>query len=154
MMLLTDEVAACIGAEVTYTAPEPIGAASIRYFALAIGSDPDRWEDAAPPTLVCETAQLTGHRHADDDGYLGHTWVLPLPVPCTMVRGGNDYRFGRPTRPDDVVTSTWRLTGMTERSGADGTPMLVVTAVATHHAGPDWLATNTETLLYRPRERT
>lgn len=143
--LLTDEVAACVGTEVTYVAPEPLGAASIRYFALAIGSESGR-----VPTLICETTQLTGRMQADADGYLGHSWDLPLPVPCTMIRGGNDYRFGRDARADDVITSTWRLDDMAERIDADGRPLLIVTAEATYRSGDDWLATNTETLIYRP----
>ena len=42
MSLLTDEVRALVGRTRTYTAPEPLGRASIRYFALAIGDDNPR----------------------------------------------------------------------------------------------------------------
>ena len=149
--LLTPDVEAFIGHVVTYVAPEPLGRASIRYFVTAIGADPDRWVDEAPPTLVCETTQLTGRTEPDADGYLGHTWNLPLPEPCTMIRGGNDYRFHRPVRPDDRITTTWTLTAMTERRDRDGAPMLIVTARADYgdeHADP--IASNIETLIYRP----
>ena len=98
--LVTDEVLSLVGTEVTYRAPEPLGAASIRHYALAIGADPDHHRHEAPPTLVCETTQLTGHRHPDENGYLGHTWDLPFPVPTTMIRGGNDYTFHQPVRVD------------------------------------------------------
>jgi hypothetical protein len=37
--LLTEELRGWIGREVSYAAPEEIGRASIRYFALAIGDD-------------------------------------------------------------------------------------------------------------------
>jgi acyl dehydratase len=148
---MTDEVRAAVGHTVTYHAPEPLGRASIRHFALAIGADPDRWVDEAPPTLICETCQLTGRRTPDDSGYLGHTWDLPFPVPCALIRGGNDYVFHRPVGPDDVITTRWELTEMTERYDRVGRPLVVATAVASYFdaaGGP--VATNTETLLFRP----
>ena len=120
---------------------------------MAVGADPSRWKDEAPPTLVCETNQLTGNAEPDADAYLGHAWDLPLPVPCHMIRGGNDYRFGRPVRPDDVITTTWELVDAVERIGTGGRPLLLVTARATYTADDgEWLATNTETLIYRPSE--
>ena len=36
--MMTDAIRALIGREVTYTAPEPLGRAAIRYFALAVGT--------------------------------------------------------------------------------------------------------------------
>ena len=152
-LLLTDAIRAMIGRTLNYRAPEELGRASIRYFALAVGADPSRWKDEAPPTLVCETNQLTGNAEPDADAYLGHAWDLPLPVPCHMIRGGNDYRFGRPVRPDDVITTTWELVDAVERIGTGGRPLLLVTARATYTADDgEWLATNTETLIYRPSE--
>lgn len=149
--LLTAEVSAMVGHTVTYTAPEPLSSASIRHFALAIGSDPQRWVDEAPPTLICETNQLTGNAERDESGYIGHLWELPLPVACVMIRGGNDYRFHRPVRPDDVITTTWRIESIEEVQDASGGPLLVVTAVAAYTAADgEVVADNTETLLYRP----
>lgn len=150
--LLTPEVRAALGATVTYVAPEPLGRASIRYLALAIGADPQRWRDEAPPTLICETAQLTGRAVPDGNAYLGHAWELPLPVRCAMFRGGNDYRFDRPARFDDVISTTWTLTDATERSDRSGGSLLLVTAEARYTAGEDLLATNTETMIFRPIE--
>ena len=148
--LLTEEVRAALGSTVTYTAPEPLSRASIRYFALAIGADAARWRDEAPPTLICETAQLTGRAVPDRDSYLGHVWELPLPVQCAMFRGGNDYRFDRPARFDDVIDTTWTLSDATERRDGHGDPLLVVTAEAVYSVGGDRLATNAETMIFRP----
>ena len=70
-----------------------------------------------------------------------------------MIRGGNDYRFGRPVRPDDDIITTWELVDAVERIGTDGGPLHVVTARATYTADDgEWLASNTETLIYRPSE--
>lgn len=67
---ITDELKSWIGREATYTAPEELGRASIRYFAMALGDDNPLFYDAAfardtrhggviaPPTLVCETNQI------------------------------------------------------------------------------------------------
>ncbi len=148
--LLTPEVRAALGSTYTYAAPEPLSRASIRYFALAIGADPQRWRDEAPPTLICETAQLTGRAVPDRNSYLGHTWELPLPVPCAMFRGGNDYRFERPARFDDVITTTWTLTDATERRDRAGGTLLLATAKARYSTGDGLLATNTETMIFRP----
>ncbi len=148
--LLTPDVRAALGSTYTYAAPEPLSRASIRYFALAIGADPGRWRDEAPPTLICETAQLTGRAVPDGNSYLGHTWELPLPVPCAMFRGGNDYRFERPARFDDVIATTWTLTDATERRDRAGGALLLVTVEARYSAGDELLATNTETMIFRP----
>jgi acyl dehydratase len=149
--LLTDEVRAMVGRTAEYTAPEPLGAASIRYYALAMGSDPSRWRDEAFPTLVCDTNQTTGLTEPDRAGFIGHTWDLPLPVRCVMIRGGNDYRFHAPVRPDTVVSTRWELTDVQERADRAGTAMLVVTATATYtDQDGGLLATNVETLLFRP----
>jgi len=151
--LLTDEVRTWVGATAVYTAPEELSRASIRAFALAIDSDPDRWTSTAPPTLIFETCQLTGLSERDMSGYLGHDWGLPLPVPCTMIRGGNDYRIGRPARPDDVITTSWKITQIRERHDVDGVPLLIVVAVAVYSAADGGqIASNTETLIYRPRD--
>ncbi|MEM7325244.1 MAG: MaoC family dehydratase N-terminal domain-containing protein [Actinomycetota bacterium] len=148
--LITDEVLDLIGSEVTYQAPEPLSAASIRHYVLAIGADPDRWSDEAPPTLLCDTTQLTGNRVPDDDGYLGHTWELPFSRPTMMIRGGNDYTFHKPVQAGDLITTVWRLDAITERTDAGGTPMAIVTTTATYLRDDGTaLATNVETLIHR-----
>ncbi|WP_328477584.1 MaoC family dehydratase N-terminal domain-containing protein [Actinoplanes sp. NBC_00393] len=152
MTLLTPALAARIGEEVSYTAPEPLGRAAIRYFALATGdTDPAHLAgDVAPPTLICETNQYAGLPR-DADGYAGHGWHLDVPG-TRLVRGGNAYRFERPVGPDDVITARWRLAGITERVTGSSKRMLVVTSVATYtdQAGRV-LAVNEETLIYVER---
>jgi acyl dehydratase len=157
--LLTAALRARIGETATYIAPEPLGRASIRYFALAVGDDNPLYTDAgfarahgyrdviAPPTLLAETNQyMTGR--PDADGYLGHSWHLDVPD-SRLVRGGNSYAFGRPAHPDDVVTATWRITDMTERTTSSGAEMLIVTSEAEYLGNDgDWLLRNTETLIY------
>ena len=106
---------------------------------------------------MCDTTQLTGRREPDDDGYLGHAWELPFPVPTILIRGGNRYEFHHPIRPDDLIRTVWRLDDIVERVDAGGRPMAIVTTTATYHhersggrSDDDLLATNTETLIHRP----
>lgn len=158
MSLLTDEIRALIGSTRRYTAPEPLGRAAIRYFAVAIGDDNPLYADAdlarrhglpdvmAPPTLVCETNQYAALPR-DADGYAGHTWEVAVPG-TRMVRGGNTYTFHRPVHPSDVLTATWRLEGAVERRAATGAAMLVLTSRAEYtnqHA--ELLVTNEETTI-------
>lgn len=161
MTLLTDEVRAWIGREAVYSAPEEVGRASIRYFAIAIGDDNPLYTDAAyakkqgyrdviaPPTFVCETNQFTGSGTRAGDGYLGHTWDLPVEG-CRLIRGGNEYEFFRPVYPDDVITVRWKLADMGERVTSAGVTMLIVSSVATYEdQNGETIARNTETLIYQ-----
>ena len=149
MSLLTAEVRALVGRTATYTAPEPLGRAAIRYFAMATGDDNPAHlaGEVAPPTLVCETNQFTGLSR-DANGYAGHGWGFHLPG-TREVRGGNSYRFHQPVRPDDVVTARWEVTDVTERTTGSGQSMVVVTSLATYtNQDGDLLVENEETLIY------
>lgn len=159
MGLLTDELRARIGERRTYTAPEPLGAAAGRYFALAIGDDNPLYSDpeyarahglagvTAPLTLICETNQYANLK-PDAEGYAGHTWGIEIPGTRT-VRGGNSYEFFRRIRPDDVIAATWEITDMTEKKTGSGQDMLIVTSRATYHNQEgELLATNQETMIF------
>ena len=159
--MLSDELRSWIGREASYHAPEELGRASLRYFALAIGDDNPLYTDdeyaraagfpsvIAPPTFVCETSQYA-HRPPNPDGYLGHTWELPLPG-CRMIRGGNDYEFARPVLPTDRLSVTWRLEDISEHASASGAPLLIVVSLATYtNQHGELLARNRETTIYQP----
>lgn len=157
--LLTDDIRALVGSEVSYTAPEELGAAAIRYFAVAIGDSNPLYTDAkfarahghagiiAPPTLITETNQgVTLPR--DAAGFIGHRWPIEVPE-ARQVRGGNRYVFHQAVLATDVVTATWRLTDATERITRAGAAMLVLTSVATYtNQHGDLLATNEETIIH------
>lgn len=157
--LLTDALRARIGETRSYVAPEPLSRASIRYYALAVGdhnplyTDPDAaaasgYRDViAPPTLLCDSNQYLG-ADRDEDGFAGHGWGITVPHTRT-VRGGNDYTFHRPAYPNDVITVTWTLRDMTERSTSSGKAMLIVTSdeIVTNQVGEKILI-NVETLIF------
>lgn len=164
MSLLTDDLRNLLGTTRVYVAPEAFGAASGRYFALAVGDDNPLYTDAevarahglrgvtAPPTLICETNQYTGLR-PDAEGYGGHTWAIELPG-TRQVRGGNRYTFHRRLRPEDVVTATWEVTGLEEKVTRAGQDMLVVTSRATYtDQDGELIAQNDETVIYVTLEK-
>ena len=159
MSLLTDEVRGLLGRRKVYTAPEPFGAASGRYFALAVGDHNPLYTDGelarrhglpgvtAPPTLICETNQYAG-LPPDDEGYAGHTWDIELPG-TRQVRGGNRYTFHRRLRPDDLVTATWEITDLDEKVNRAGQDMLVISSKATYtDADGGLIAENEETIIF------
>lgn len=161
MPLLTDELKSWIGREVAYPAREELSHASIRYFALAMrDTNPLYADDAfaraagypsviAPPTLVVETSQYA-HRLANDDGYFGHEWHLPIEG-CRLIRAGNDYEFTRPVLPTDRISATWTLESIEERPASRGGTQLFVQSVARFTDADDkLLAVNRETLVFQP----
>lgn len=160
MSLLTDEVKSWLGREAVFEAPDELGRAAIRYYALAVGDDNPLYTDdayarehgydgvVAPPTLVCETNQFVrGPR--DERGYLNQ--IFELPVPGTrQIRGGNEYEFIRPVLPTDRVTVRWRIEDISERTSSNGAAMLVVVSEATYtNQDGEPLARNRETVIYQ-----
>ena len=150
MGLLTDEVRALIGQSRSFTAPEELGMASIRNFAIAIGDDNPVYAERgiAPPTLVCESNQyMTGE--PDEHGYLGFTWDVPVPADARLVRGGNRYVFHQPVKASDVITATFTLVDADEKTTSSGAQLLIVSnevRYTNQHGEP--LVTNTESLIY------
>ncbi|MPZ23772.1 MAG: hypothetical protein GEU28_09540 [Dehalococcoidia bacterium] len=152
------EVEALLGKAVTYVAPEELGRPSIRYFAVAVGDNNPLYLDetfaagtrwggiVAPPTLICETNQYATGSYRDD-GYVGHQWDTPAGY--AGLRGGNEYTFYRPARPDDRMTVEWRVAEAYERPGSSGPLLCVVSDVAYRDAEGDMLASNRETMVYR-----
>jgi acyl dehydratase len=158
---ITDELKSCIGREAKYTAPEELGRSALRYFALATNDDNPVYQDdtfakatrhggiIAPPTLVCETNQFI-KQHPDCNGYGGHAWDLPLPH-SRFIRGGNDYELHQPVRPDDLVSVTWTILDIYERSTQRlGLLVFVVSEARYLNQRDELLAVNRETNIYAP----
>ena len=87
--LLTDELRGWIGREVSYTAREEIGRASIRYFALAIGDENPLYIDEA-------------YARGDFEKH-GFTYVSTSDV------------LRRPDDPRDQITYKGPMVGKTDR---------------------------------------
>lgn len=160
MGLVTDELRAWVGRAVSYTAPEEVGRAAIRYFAVALRDDNPLYRDdafarttrhggiVAPPTLVTETCQLVD-RPPDENGYFGHSWDLPLPS-RRFIRGENHYEFFQPVRPTDVVTTTWTIADVYERETRHGAMLFVVSEARYTNQRGELLALNREVNIHQP----
>lgn len=158
--LLTPEVLKAVGRTETFTAPEALGEAAIRYFALAIDDRNGLYLDSeyaaesryrgivAPPTFICETLQYMAGP-PNEDGYIGFDWRLPFP-PHRMIRGGNDYEFFEAARPSDVLTVTWTLTEVYERETRRGLMLFAISEIEYRNQHGTLLARNRETIVYEP----
>ncbi len=146
-----------IGRERVYTAPEEVGRASIRKFAMALEDGNPLYVDReaarqgpygdviAPPTLVCETWQYY-RGQLDEEG--GFTDRLEMPD-GQAVRASNDYIFHRPLGPDDIISARWTIRDIYAKDGRTGPLLFVVVHIAYTNQHDDPLAENEETLVYR-----
>lgn len=149
MTLLTAEMVALIGTERIYTAPEPLGEAAGRYFALAIGDLNPMYakKKIAPLTLICDTNQYA-NLPINPDGYAGHVWEIEIPD-TRLLRGGNSYKFYQYVHATDVLVVTWRIDNLTERVNSKGLPMATMISTASYrNQRNELLATNTESLIW------
>jgi len=156
--MIPPEVSALLGREFTAEMPEPLGQATIRLYATAVGdANPLYWDPGlarrtrhrgllAPPTLVCDTWQFfRGPLEPDGD------WAdRPRPpLPGLLARAGNRYRFHRPVRPGMRI----RLTGCLERAfvraGRSGELLFLVSRLVYRDVRTGvLLAENEETLVH------
>ena len=155
---LDDRLLCHIGREQTFTAPEQLGEAAVRYFALATEDANPLYGELvraglsrhggiiAPPTLICETNQILGGEPGR--GSNGVEWDLPLEDRRFM-RSGNTYEFVQPARPDDRVSVTWRIVDINARRTSSGESAVFVTSRAdyTNQRG-ETLASNVEANVY------
>jgi acyl dehydratase len=154
---VAERYSALIGQEYVYTAPEAVGRASIRQFAMAIGDlNPlylDQHEAAkgpygdvvAPPTFICETMQYYRGQVDEEGGFTDRVRLIPGQA----IRAGNDYVFHRPLRPDDVITARWRVHDIYERRGRTGHLLFLVIDITYTNQQGTLLAENRETIVYR-----
>ena len=159
MSLLTDEIKSFIGREVTYEAPEEIGSAAIRYFAIATGDTNKLYHDeefargtrfggiVAPPTLICETNQYMPGP-LPEDGNMGHEWHIPVHN-ARVLRGGNEYEFLEPVRPTDRLTVTWRISDNYEKARERGSLLFVISEARYFNQDGTLLVVNRETNIYQ-----
>ena len=96
--------------------------------------------------MVCETGQFYVAPQSTD-GYLGHRWDLPIDSDRN-IRGGNDYEFFQPVRPDDTITVTWRIVDIYERETRKGGSMVFIISEGRYsNQRGELLAINRETMI-------
>lgn len=150
-----------VGKETTFTAPDPVGQAFIRQFALSVGDMNPHYVDQsfaekskyggiiAPPTMVCETMYY--HDGSVDEAG-GPANRFTLVSMGTEIRGGNDYTFHQPMRPDDVLTARWKAKEVYEKQGRTGRLLFLVYEIRYTNQRGELLATNDEHIVYQLKQ--
>ena len=160
---ITDELKSWIGREATYTAPEELGRASIRYFAMALGDDNPLFCDAAfargsrrhggviaPPTLVCETNQIFQNPPDEQRLYRPQSGRCRCPAAASFAAAMNTNSTSR-CGPTIVITVTWRIVDIYEReTSRAGVVIFVVSEARYTNQRGELLAVNRETNIHQP----
>ena len=106
----------------------------VRRFAEAVGEDPERWTDAAPPTFL--RAMLSEPPPAPE--------LAAFPQ---MLDGGSDWEYGAPVRVGDTITGVTRFTSVNQRTiGVGPAVFLQIETRYTNHRG-EWVATEKNMLI-------
>jgi hypothetical protein len=165
MNLLTKKVKDMIGEEKTYLANEEIGYASIRYFSLAIGDNnklysnnefakQTKWHEIiAPPTYIFETNQYMS-KEINEEGYLGHTWDIPLDMEYSIIRGGNEYNLYSPLLPSTLLEVNWKIIDIFEKQSKNTKFLIVTSLIQYFDQNQKLLAKNHEDMIYMPNTRS
>ena len=148
-----------IGREEVFTAPDEIGHAFIRLFAMAtedwnpvyhnqgVAAQTTHGGIIAPPTLIGETGHFHQGPVSEGGGFPDR---LPLPpILAGGVRVGNEYEFHQPVKPSDIVTARIRLVEIRREQGRSGPLAFVVSLFTYTNQHNELLATNYETMLHR-----
>ena len=161
MSLMSEAVKKMIGKEVTYLANEENGLASIRYFELALSykkkiddnqssfDQPKTANVVAPPTFIFETNQYM-NKTIDEQGYIGHSWDIPLDVEYSIVRGGNEYKIYHPLLPVTKLEVKWKIVNIIEKQGKDSAFLIVSSNIQYFNQDKVLLAENIEDMIYMP----
>ena len=154
---LLAKLKASVGKERVFRAPDEMGRAGFRQYALAIGDFNPVYSDRefaqsqglrdvmAPPTLICDTWQYI-EGDMDHRGDLVGRGESGEPK---GLRAGNDYEFFQPVYPDDQITARWRVKDVYEKSGRSGSLVFQEIEVSFFNQRDELLAKNTETLFFR-----
>ena len=157
---LLEQLKATVGQELVFQAPDEIGRAAFRQYALAVGDFNPLYSDReaakarglrdvmAPPTLVCDTWQYVDSDMDERGDLLGRGAFREL----AGLRAGNEYEFFQPVHPDDVITARWLVKDVYERTTRSGTVIFQIIEATFHNQRGEMLARNTETMFYRPED--
>ena len=159
--LITPEIKAMVGREEVFSSSEELGRATIHRFAVAIGdSNPLYLNEEfakntrhggiiAPPTMIFELNHNLGGEISEEDGGCLDKVTLPAPL-SRFIRGGNEYEFFQPARPEDKITLKRKVLQVFEKRGKAGPLVFVNVEITYMNQKGELLGINRETLIFMP----
>ncbi len=159
---LLEKLKQTVGQETVFKAPDEMGRASLRQYALAVGDFNPLYSDRefaqshrlrdvmAPPTLICDTWQYLDSDMDDRGDLVGRGPMREFQG----LRAGNEYEFFQPIHPDDIITARWVVKDVYEKSTQSGIVIFQVIEATFYNQREELLARNTETMFYRTPDAT
>jgi hypothetical protein len=106
---------------------------ALRRFLEAVEDDDPRWEEEAPPNLLCTVIAGAGQR-------------VRFETPFKRgVAGGDELELYQPVRPGDVITSTAKVVDIREREGRAGRMLFTITETTFRNQRGEVVAVNRST---------
>ncbi len=157
-IFVTDEMKAMIGQEAVFRGVDEIGKGAIKKFALAVGDLNPLYIDEeyakksryggiiAPPTFVFDVVHDKKTKIGEDGRGLAR---IRLPPPFgRILRGGNEYEFLKPVRPEDIISSRRKIIDIYEKQGRSGKLIFVISETTYTNQRKEVLGINRETLIF------
>jgi len=159
------EFRSLIGKTKVFTSPDELGRLSIRRFAVAVDDTSPVYFDEeyasttchrgtiAPPTMIFELNHNVEEELSEENG--GHVHflhMLPSFKP-SFIRGGNEYEFLQPARPDDRVTIKQEISRIYTKEAKAGLLTFVITKNTYSNQKGEALGINWETWIFPPDSR-
>jgi acyl dehydratase len=159
------EFRSLIGKTNIFTSPDELGRLTIRRFAVAVEDNNPVYFDEeyasktrhggtiAPPTMIFELNHNIEEELSEEDGGHAHFFhMLPSFKPA-FIRGGNEYEFLQPARPNDRITIKQEISRIYTKEAKAGQLIFVVTKNTYSNQNGEVLGINWETWIFPPNSR-
>jgi acyl dehydratase len=151
------DMQACIGKTKVDSNPDELGKGAIKRFAIAIGDSNPIYSDekcaaatdnkgiVAPPTMIFEINHNIYEELSEKDGGHKHFFHVPPTFKPVFYRGGNEYEFYRPVRPEDKITVKQEFEGISAKEAKTATLYFIVIKISYTNQNGELLGVNRET---------
>ena len=156
--LITPEIRAMVGQEAFFPGTEAVEKGVIKRYCVAVGDLNPLYLDEeyarktryggiiAPPTFVFSVNNKVDAPVGEDGRPLGR---VKLPPPLNRIaRAGNEYEFGKPARPGDVISARRKITSIFEKEGKAGGLVFVEYEITYTNQRQEVLGINRERLVF------
>jgi hypothetical protein len=92
-------------------------------------------------------------KEINEEGYLGHTWDIPLDMEYSIIRGGNEYNLYSPLLPSTLLEVNWKIIDIFEKQSKNTKFLIVTSLIQYFDQNQKLLAKNHEDMIYMPNTR-